>query len=192
MDTKLLSKVEEQYKKQVLPNIEAGDTIEVVTKIRDEEGKKLRSQKFKGIVLGTKGVGVRQTITVRKISYGVGVEKIFPIHSPNIENIEVIKKGSVRKSKIYYMRGRIGKSAMKINDSKKEVELVTYREEKAEEKKVDETEANENAEAKKEEEKGEETKDEKKDEAKDDQKEGKKEEKNEEKKNEEKESKGEK
>lgn len=126
MDTNILKTIEDQFKKKTLPNVEVGDTVKVTTMIRDAKGEKRRSQIFKGLVLAIKGSGIRQTVTVRKISGGVGVEKIIPIHSPNTESIEIIKKGNVRSSKIYYMRDRIGKSALKVTDSNKEVKTITY------------------------------------------------------------------
>jgi len=91
-----------------------GDTIAVKSIIR--EGDKKRTQVFKGIVLAIKRSGIRKTFTIRKISDGIGVEKIIPLNSPNIESIKVIKNGSVKKSKIYYMRKRIGKRALKIDE----------------------------------------------------------------------------
>jgi len=90
-----------------------GDTIDVSYKI--EESGKSRIQKFRGIVIATKGEGTRKTFTVRKISQGIGVERIFPYNSPNVSNVKVIKKAKVRKAKIYYMRKRTGKAASKVN-----------------------------------------------------------------------------
>lgn len=112
MNTIVLNKVETKYIKSEVADFVVGDTVAVSQVIR--EGDKKRKQVFKGIVLAIKGSGLRKTFTVRKISYGVGVEKIFPLYSPNIEQIEILKHGKVRRSKIYYMRNRIGKSAMKI------------------------------------------------------------------------------
>jgi large subunit ribosomal protein L19 len=112
MNVEIVRTIEKDLMKKDLPNFAAGDTIAVHTIIRD--GDKKRTQIFKGIVLYTKGSGLGKTFAVRKISFSVGVEKIFPLHSPNISKIEIIKKGKVRRSKLFYMRGRIGKSAMKI------------------------------------------------------------------------------
>ncbi len=112
MNTILLSKIEQGYLKENLPAFSVGDTIKVHTKII--EGEKQRIQLFEGIVLAIKGSGTRKTFTVRRISNGIGVEKIFPLHSPNIAKIDVIKTGSVRRAKLYYMRERIGKKAMFI------------------------------------------------------------------------------
>lgn len=100
--------VEEGYKK-TLPSFRIGDTVRVTMKVK--EGDKERLQSFEGIVIGRKGSGLRETFTVRKISYGIGVEKIFPIHSPLIEEIKVIKQGEVRRAKLYYLRHKKGKAA---------------------------------------------------------------------------------
>jgi large subunit ribosomal protein L19 len=113
MNQVLQNKLESQFIKKT-PEFNVGDTIAVTTIIR--EGDKQRNQVFKGLVIAVKREGVRKTFTIRKISSGVGVEKIFPLSSPNIEKIEVIKRGAVRKSKIYYMRKRIGKKALKVNE----------------------------------------------------------------------------
>jgi large subunit ribosomal protein L19 len=116
MDTQLLNKIETPFIKN-LPKFDVGDTIAVHSSVR--EGDKTRVQVFKGIILAIKGSGTRTMFTIRKISQGIGVEKIFPMYSPTIEKIEVLKRGKVRRSKIYYMRDRIGKRAMKIAESNK-------------------------------------------------------------------------
>ena len=91
------------------PQVEVGDTVRVHVKIK--EGSRERVQVFEGIVIAKKHGGIEETITVRRISYGVGVEKIFPLYSPSIERIEVVRHGSVRRAKLYYLRGRVGKGA---------------------------------------------------------------------------------
>lgn len=101
---------------KVHPKIEVGDTIVVENIIR--EGDKKRIQKFEGIIIAINGSGVSKSITVRKISYGVGVEKIFPLHSPNIAKIQVLKHAKVRRSKLYYLRDRIGKAATYLKKGK--------------------------------------------------------------------------
>ncbi len=100
--------IEEGYRKEI-PPFRIGDTVSVSMKIR--EGEKERIQVFTGIVIGRRGGSIRETFMVRKISYGIGVEKVFPIHSPLIENIKVVKQGVVRRAKLYYLRDKKGKAA---------------------------------------------------------------------------------
>ena len=95
--------------KETLPEFEVGDTVRVDVRIR--EGERERIQAFEGTVIARKGSGVAETITVRRVSYGVGVERVFPLHSPNVEAIKVIRAGKVRRSKLYYLRDRVGKAA---------------------------------------------------------------------------------
>ncbi|MDY6016675.1 MAG: 50S ribosomal protein L19 [Acutalibacteraceae bacterium] len=95
--------------KSEVPSIEIGDTVRVSVKIR--EGEKERIQAFEGVVIARKGSGVSETFTVRRISYGVGVERVFPIHSPNVAKVETVRSGRVRRSKLYYLRDRVGKAA---------------------------------------------------------------------------------
>jgi len=99
--------IEKKYMKKDLPNFNIGDTVQVYAKIK-EEGK-TRIQMFEGVVIRKQNTGVRQTFTVRRISYGEGVERTFPINSPNIDSIKVAKKGSVKRAKLYYLRKKIGK-----------------------------------------------------------------------------------
>lgn len=103
--------VEQEYTKvrETLPDFNPGDTINVHVKIK--EGNKERIQQFQGTVIQRRGEGNGETFTVRKVSNGVGVERIFPIVSPSIDKIEVLKQGKVRRAKLYYMKGRQGKSA---------------------------------------------------------------------------------
>ena len=89
--------------------VQIGDTVRVHVKVK--EGSRERIQVFEGIVIAKKHGGIEETITVRRISYGVGVEKVFPIHSPSIDTIQVVRNGAVRRAKLYYLRGRVGKSA---------------------------------------------------------------------------------
>jgi len=100
--------IEQGYKKEI-PPFRVGDTVSVSMKIK--EGDKQRIQIFTGICIGRKGGGNRETFMVRKISYGIGVEKVFPLHSPLIEQIKVVRFGDVRRAKLYYLRGKKGKSA---------------------------------------------------------------------------------
>jgi large subunit ribosomal protein L19 len=100
-----------------IPSFHPGDTISVSVKV--VEGDKERIQQFKGIVMGIRGRGISRTFRVRKISNGVGVERIFPINSPKIAKVEVLKEGSVRRAKLYYLRKLTGKAATKIKEKKK-------------------------------------------------------------------------
>ncbi len=95
--------------KSEVPVIEIGDTVKVHVKIR--EGDKERIQLFEGTVIARKGSGISETFTVRRLSYGVGVERVFPVHSPNVAKVEVVRHGRVRRSKLYYLRDRVGKAA---------------------------------------------------------------------------------
>jgi len=92
-----------------IPEIGIGDTVKVHAKIK--EGNRERIQIFEGTLIARKHGGISETITVRRVSYGVGVEKTFPLHSPNIAKIEVVRRGKVRRAKLYYLRGRVGKAA---------------------------------------------------------------------------------
>ena len=91
------------------PQVSIGDTVRVHVKVK--EGSRERIQVFEGTVIAKKHGGIEETITVRRISYGVGVEKVFPIHSPSIATIEVVRNGAVRRAKLYYLRSRVGKAA---------------------------------------------------------------------------------
>ncbi|MEG2174060.1 MAG: 50S ribosomal protein L19 [Oscillospiraceae bacterium] len=91
------------------PKVEVGDTVRVSVRIK--EGERSRIQMFEGTVIAKKHGGIQETFTVRRLSHGVGVERVFPLHSPIVENVETIRKGRVRRGKLYYLRGRVGKSA---------------------------------------------------------------------------------
>ena len=95
--------------KAEVPAIKVGSTVRVHVKIR--EGERERIQVFEGTIIAVKGSGVSSTFTVRRVSYGVGVERVFPVHSPNVAKVELIRNGKVRRSKLYYLRDRVGKSA---------------------------------------------------------------------------------
>lgn len=95
--------------KETTPVFEIGDTIRVDVKIR--EGERERIQAFEGTVIAKKGSGVAETFTVRRVSYGVGVERVFPLHSPNVAAVKVVRRGKVRRSKLYYLRDRVGKAS---------------------------------------------------------------------------------
>ncbi len=116
MNQALLDKIEsEQYRETPL-EFGVGDTIKVHTRVK--EGGKERTQIFQGIVIGRRGRGLNATFTVRRISYGQGVERVFPVNSPNVINVEVDKRGKVRRAKLNYLRGRIGKRAMTVKELK--------------------------------------------------------------------------
>lgn len=105
----VLKVVETEQLKTNIPKFNAGDTVKVHVKV--VEGTRERIQVFEGAILKRQGTGLRETFTVRRISYGVAVERTFPLHSPKIEKIEVLRRGKVRRAKLYYLRDRVGKSA---------------------------------------------------------------------------------
>ncbi|MCR4430153.1 MAG: 50S ribosomal protein L19 [Tepidanaerobacteraceae bacterium] len=105
----LITAVEQEQIRKDIPDFRPGDTVKVYTKV--VEGGRERIQVFEGTVIARRGGGLRETFTVRKVSYGVGVERIFPLNSPRIDKIEVVKKGRVRRAKLYYMRNLRGKAA---------------------------------------------------------------------------------
>ena len=105
----LMQAFNEKHVKAEPPKCEIGDTVRVSIKVK--EGSRERIQVFEGTVIAMKHGGIAETITVRRMSYGVGVEKVFPIHAPTIEGIEVVRHGKVRRAKLYYLRDRVGKSA---------------------------------------------------------------------------------
>ena len=107
--TEIMKSIESAQMKEAAPQFHVGDTVKVYGKI--VEGTRERIQVFEGIVLKKQGSSNRETFTVRKISNGVGVEKTWPLHSPNVEKVEVVRRGKVRRAKLNYLRGRVGKKA---------------------------------------------------------------------------------
>ncbi len=105
----LIKAVEETYKKKEIPDFKVGDTVRVHVKVK--EGDRERLQPFEGVVIARRGGGLRETFMVRKISFGVGVERIFPLHSSVVDSIELIKRGNVRRAKLFYLRKKKGKEA---------------------------------------------------------------------------------
>ena len=101
--------IEQTSIKEDLPQFEIGDTVKVSVNIR--EGQRERIQMFEGTVIAKRGSGISETFTVRRLSYGVGVERVFPLHSPNVVNVQVVRHGKVRRAKLYYLRDRVGKAA---------------------------------------------------------------------------------
>jgi large subunit ribosomal protein L19 len=104
-----LKTISQDSVKKELPAFEIGDTVRVDVNIR--EGDHERIQAFEGTVIARKGSGISETFTVRRVSYGVGVERVFPIHSPNVKGVKVVRKGDVRRAKLYFLRSRVGKAA---------------------------------------------------------------------------------
>ena len=105
----LLKAFADKYTKAEPPVVAVGDTVRVHLKVK--EGNRERIQVFEGTVIAKKHGGIEETITVRRVSYGVGVEKVFPVHSPSVEKIELVRHGKVRRAKLYYLRDRVGKAA---------------------------------------------------------------------------------
>ena len=104
-----IERLEKAWSKKQVPSFNTGDTVKVHAKVI--EGEKERIQVFEGVVIGRRGGGHRKVFTVRKISYGVGVERVFPLHSPFIQQIQVVREGRVRRAKLYYLRSRQGRAA---------------------------------------------------------------------------------
>ena len=109
IDMDVIREIEREQMKKDIPRFNIGDTVRVYVKV--VEGTRERLQAFEGIVIQKRHGGIRETFTVRRISYGVGVERVFPLHSPKVDRIEVIRRGSVRRAKLYYLRNRVGRAA---------------------------------------------------------------------------------
>jgi len=109
-----IAAIEKKYSDRKTPEFEIGDTVDVHFKVKEEN--KMRVQLFGGIVIGKKGKGMSKTFTVRRISYGEGVERIFPLYSPRIEKVVVKKRGKVRRAKLYFLRDKTGKKATKVKE----------------------------------------------------------------------------
>lgn len=105
----LMKALTSQYMKEEVPQFNVGDTVRVHVKIK--EGSRERVQVFEGTVIAKKHGGIEESFTVRRLSYGVGCEKVFPVHAPNIVKVEVVRKGKIRRAKLYYLRDRLGKAA---------------------------------------------------------------------------------
>ena len=105
----LMKALTSQYMKEELPQMNVGDTVRVHVKIK--EGARERVQAFEGTIIARKHGGIEESISVRRLSYGVGCEKVFPVHSPNIVKVETVRRGKVRRAKLYYLRDRLGKAA---------------------------------------------------------------------------------
>ena len=109
----IIDVIEKESMRTDLPKFEIGDTVKVWVKV--VEGNRERLQGYEGVVIAKRNGGLRETFTVRRVSYGIGVERVFPMHSPKIDHIDIVRKGDVRRAKLYYLRDRSGKSA-KIKD----------------------------------------------------------------------------
>ena len=111
----LITEIEREYMKENIPEFEVGDVVKVFVKV--VEGNRERLQAFEGTVIARKNGGVRETFIVRRVSFGVGIERSFPVHSPRIDRVEVVRRGRVRRAKLYYLRDLSGKAA-KIKEAK--------------------------------------------------------------------------
>ena len=109
MSQQLLNEITQEYQKPEVPDFRAGDSVKVSVKIK--EGNKERIQVFEGLVIKRQGGGISETFTVRKISYGIGVERTFPVHSPQVEKIDVVRRGKVRRARLFYIRGLSAKQS---------------------------------------------------------------------------------
>jgi large subunit ribosomal protein L19 len=111
--------IEQEYTKKEVPKFNVGDTVRVMIKI-PEGPDKVRLHPFEGVVIAKQGSGVKSSFTVRKVSYGEGIERVFPLYSPSIEKIEVLRSGKVKKAKLYYLRNKVGKKATKIESEEEQ------------------------------------------------------------------------
>ena len=109
--SRIVEKVQEAQLRKDLPEFRPGDTLRVHVRLREAEGEKERIQPFEGVVISKRGRMAGATFTLRRVSFGIGVERIFPMNSPTIQSIEVVRQGRVRRAKLYYLRGRKGKAA---------------------------------------------------------------------------------
>lgn len=132
MSNIILNAIEKPQLKQGIPAFRVGDTIKVHAKV--VEGEKERIQIFEGVVIGRQGAGSREVVRVRKLSYGVGVERLFPVHSPMIDKIEIAKEGKIRRAKLYYLRELRGKAA-RIKEKERALASVAGPDQSAEPKK---------------------------------------------------------
>jgi large subunit ribosomal protein L19 len=109
MEMDIIKAIEQEQLRKDLPNLQIGDHVKVHLKVK--EGNRERLQVFEGYIIGMQGSGVKETVTVRRISYGVGVERVLPLHSPKIDHIDIVRRGKIRRAKLYYLRNRVGKAA---------------------------------------------------------------------------------
>lgn len=105
----IIKALEQEQLKTNLPSLEIGSFVKVHVKVK--EGNRERLQVFEGTIIAKRGEGINESFTVRRISYGVGVERVFPVHSPKIDHVDIVRKGKIRRAKLYYLRDRVGKAA---------------------------------------------------------------------------------
>lgn len=116
-----LKEIEAQFTKKEIPQFKVGDTVKVLVKI-PEGPDKTRLHPFEGVVIARHGSGTTSTFTVRKVSYGEGIERVFPVYSPTLDSIKVLRSGKVKRAKLYYLRGKVGKHATKIDKQEQKVQ----------------------------------------------------------------------
>jgi large subunit ribosomal protein L19 len=112
----VIQELDREHARRDIPEVHPGDTVRVFVRVR--EGDKERLQQFEGVCIARRGGGLRETFTVRKVSGGVGVERIFPVHSPSIAQLEIVRRGNVRRAKLYYLRTARGKRAARIKEKR--------------------------------------------------------------------------
>lgn len=105
----IIRTLEKENMKENLPNLMVGDFVKVAVKVK--EGTRERLQVFEGFIIGMHGSGIRRAIVVRRLSFGIGVERVFPLHSPKVDSVQIVRRGKVRRAKLYYLRDRVGKAA---------------------------------------------------------------------------------
>lgn len=105
----IIRAIQQENMKQNLPNLKVGDYVKVNVKVK--EGNRERIQAFEGTIIAMNGTAISKSITVRRLSFGIGVERVFPLHSPKVDSVEIIRRGKVRRAKLYYLRKRVGKAA---------------------------------------------------------------------------------
>ena len=110
--------IEQEYTKKEMPKFHIGDTVRVLVKIPEGQDK-VRLHPFEGVVIAKQGNGTKESFTMRKVSYGEGIERVFPLYSPAIERIELVRSGKVKRAKLYYLRNKVGKRATKIEEQEK-------------------------------------------------------------------------
>ena len=116
-----LKMIQAEYTKKEMPKFNVGDTVKVLVKIPEGDGK-VRLHPFEGVVIAKNGTGITTSFTVRKVSFGEGIERIFPLYTPSIERIEIIRSGKVKRAKLYYLRNKIGKRATKIDSNEEKAQ----------------------------------------------------------------------